>query len=62
VVRQLRGEYKVKNPGLRPLFDAVQSARRAFGSFRIEHVPRVENARADALANRALDELRSPET
>jgi ribonuclease HI/probable phosphoglycerate mutase len=62
VVRQMQGAYKVKSPGLRPLFEAVQRARRAFRSFRIEHVPRAENARADALANRALDELVSPET
>jgi ribonuclease HI/probable phosphoglycerate mutase len=61
VVRQLQGRYKVKNPGLRPLYEAVQLARRRFDAFHIEHVPRAENARADALANRALDALISPE-
>jgi ribonuclease HI/probable phosphoglycerate mutase len=61
VVRQLLGVYRVKHPGLQPLYAAVQQARRGFESFRIEHVPRRDNARADALANAALDALKSPE-
>ena len=60
VVRQILGIYRVKNPGLKPLFEAAQRARARFPSFHIEHVPRAENARADALANAALDALRSP--
>jgi ribonuclease HI/predicted nucleic acid-binding Zn-ribbon protein len=54
-VRQLRGEYKVRNPGLRPLFEAAQELQARFESFRIKHVRREENQRADALANAALD-------
>jgi ribonuclease HI len=61
VVRQLLGAYKVKNAGLKPLFEAVQQQRRRFARFRIEHVPRAQNTRADALANQALDGLISPE-
>jgi ribonuclease HI len=60
VVRQLQGIYRVKNAGLRPLFEAVQRLCRRFATCRIEHVPRAENARADALANQALDNLVSP--
>ncbi|UCE04296.1 MAG: ribonuclease HI family protein [Candidatus Latescibacterota bacterium] len=54
-VRQLRGEYKVRNPGLRSLFTAAQELRARFEVCRIEHVRREENQRADALANAALD-------
>jgi ribonuclease HI/probable phosphoglycerate mutase len=61
VVRQLQGIYRVKHPGLQPLFNAVSRARRGFEAFSIEHVPRRQNARADALANAALDALKSPE-
>lgn len=56
LVRQLLGSYKVKAPGLRRLHrEAVERLAR-FERVRIEHVPREENAEADALANRALDE------
>jgi len=62
VVRQLLGIYRVRNPGLQPLFIAVQERRRRFAAFAIEHVPRRDNSRADALANAALDGLLSPES
>ena len=56
LVRQLNGEYKVKSPLLKPLFlDAVRRLRR-FPSARILHVGREENAQADLLANRAIDD------
>jgi ribonuclease HI/probable phosphoglycerate mutase len=62
VVRQLLGIYRVRNPGLQPLFAAVQERRRRFAAFAIEHVPRRDNSRADALANAALDGLLSHES
>lgn len=61
VVRQLQGRYRVRHPGLQPLFAAVQRLRGRFDVFHIEHVPRAANARADALANQALDALPSAE-
>lgn len=61
VVRQMLGLYKVRHEGLRPLFATAQRLRRGFARFAIEHVPREQNARADALANEALDGLPSPE-
>jgi ribonuclease HI len=61
VVRQLLGIYRVKNPGLAPLFHAVRTLTARFASFRIEHVPREQNSRADALANAALDAVPSRE-
>ena len=55
VVRQMTGVYRVKNEGLKPLFAEAQALARRFGKFTIRHVPRAQNARADAEANRALD-------
>jgi len=60
VVRQIRGEYRVRHAGLKPLHAAVMQQIPRFERFRIEHVPREENRRADALANAALDDLVSP--
>lgn len=56
LVRQVSGEYRVRHPNLVPLYAAVMEQLRGFSSFSIAHVPRKENARADALANWALDE------
>jgi ribonuclease HI len=58
LVRQLAGRYRVKSPGLLPLFREAQSLLARFGTARVSHVPREENREADALANRAVD-LRS---
>jgi len=59
VVRQVQGTYRVRNAGLQPLFQSVRQAVGLFESFEIEHIPRAQNSRADALANLALDELPS---
>ncbi|MDK2855792.1 MAG: hypothetical protein PWQ86_1005 [Bacillota bacterium] len=56
LVRQVNGEYRVRHPNLVPLYAAVMEKLKSFSSFSITHVPRKENARADALANWALDE------
>jgi ribonuclease HI len=55
LVRQVRGEYKVKAPGLRPLHRRVMALAGRFGAFSIEHVRREHNTVADGLANAALD-------
>lgn len=55
LVRQLTGQYRVKSAELRPLFERAQSLLRRFERWSIEHVRREHNARADALANRAMD-------
>ncbi|MBI5411686.1 ribonuclease HI family protein [Candidatus Peregrinibacteria bacterium] len=54
VVEQLNGRYKVKSPNVKPLFLEVQQLIGQFGSFTVSHVPREENALADALANEAM--------
>jgi len=56
LVRHMRGQYKVKSPELRPLFERARKMAQSFDSFKIEHVYRNQNAEADALANEALDE------
>ena len=56
VVRQISGRYRVKHPGLVPLFRKARTLIERLESWDIQHVPREENKRADRLANRALDE------
>jgi ribonuclease HI len=56
LVRQMRGQYKVKSPELRPLYERARKMSQGFDSFKIDHVYREKNAEADALANEALDE------
>ncbi|TET39988.1 MAG: ribonuclease HI family protein [Dehalococcoidia bacterium] len=53
VVKQIRGEYRVKNPGLKPLFEQVHQLTRKFQSYRIVHIPGGQN-KADALSRKAL--------
>lgn len=55
MVRQINGEYKVKNEGLISLFYIVQSLIKKFKSFAVCHIPRASNSRADELANHGLD-------
>jgi ribonuclease HI len=56
LVRQMRGEYRVKNPGLQPLFDDARSLIHRIGTVTFEHVRREFNRDADRLANEAMDE------
>ena len=56
VVRQMLGQYKVKNEGLKPLHTEARHAAAKLGQVRYESVPRDDNGRADALVNEALDE------
>ena len=58
LVRQLRGEYKVRAEHLRPLHTEACRRLRVFPAVRILHVPREENRRADSLANLAIDQHR----
>lgn len=55
VVRQVKGEYKVKDSTLRELHSEVQRALRGFDRWSIRHVRREQNAEADRLVNEALD-------
>jgi ribonuclease HI len=55
IVKQVRGDYKVKQDHLRPLHTKVRDALRELGKSTIRNVPRAQNARADELVNEALD-------
>ncbi len=55
VVRQVKGEYKVKDAALRELYAQVRLALQPFDRWSIRHVRREENAAADRLVNEALD-------
>ncbi len=54
LVRQLTGQYRVRKPGLKPLYEKVHQLLEKFHSFKIVHIPREENRAADALSHRAL--------
>lgn len=56
LVGQLTGTYKVKSPDLAPLHQEAMHLLRAFSHWAAGHVPRGENAAADALANQAIAE------
>jgi ribonuclease HI len=55
IARQVRGEYRVKDPGLRPLHAAALEALAQLGRWSIRNVPRTQNAGADAVVNETLD-------
>jgi ribonuclease HI len=56
MVKQMKGEYRVKDSGLRPLYERACALRDRFThSPRFVHVRRALNARADELCNEALD-------
>jgi len=55
VVKQMRGEYRVKNADLRDLYDEAQHLLHQFDHATIDHNYRHKNALADKLANRAMD-------
>ena len=55
LVKQMNGEYKVKNASLRELYEEAVDLSRGFASVTLEHVRREQNKRADQLCNQALD-------
>ncbi len=55
LVRQMRGEYRVKSPGLQPLHREATRLAYSMESVEFEYVPREQNREADRLANEAMD-------
>ncbi|GIJ47002.1 bifunctional RNase H/acid phosphatase [Virgisporangium aliadipatigenens] len=55
VVEQMSGRWQIKNEGLRPLAAKAADLVRRFDVVRFSWIPRAQNKRADALANRAMD-------
>lgn len=58
MVRQLSGQYKVKSPGLKPLYERARAALRPFEGVELRHVRREENAEADRLVGETIREHR----
>ena len=61
LVKQMRGEYRVKNPRLQLLHAAARRLVVRIPRVTFRHVPREENREADRLANQAMDERQSSE-
>ena len=56
LVKQMRGEFRVKHPGLQPLWEEARDLVRKIRNVQFEHVRRELNTHADRLANEAMDE------
>ncbi len=54
VVRQINGEYKVKNKDMQKYYGKVMTHLREIPHWTVEHVPREQNTRADQLSKRAI--------
>ena len=55
IIEQMRGNYKVKNEGLRPLYHQAKMLVMQIGDVKFEHVPREKNKDADRLSNVGMD-------
>jgi ribonuclease HI len=62
LVQQMRGVYKVKHEGLKPLYGQARLLAHRIGKVTFEHVRREQNKDADRLANLAMDEAEGPRT
>jgi len=62
VVRQMKGEYRVKHAGLKPLHAEARTAASQIPKVRFEAVRRERNARADQLVNETLDRILGSES
>src|SRR5271167_3581306 len=55
MVKQIKGQYRVNSPELRPLYEEAKRRITRLDSFQIQHVLREKNREADRLANEAMD-------
>lgn len=55
VVKQVRGEYKVKNENIKGFFVILKEKINNFNKITFTHIPREQNSEADALVNKVLD-------
>src|SRR5262249_19119485 len=55
LVKQMKGQYRVKSPGLLELYEKARALVRKLDRFSIDHVLREYNKEADALVNKVLD-------
>ena len=62
VIRQMKGEYRVKHQGLKPLYAEAAEAAAAIARVRYQAVRREDNVRADELVNETLDKILGSES
>ena len=55
IVKQMLGQYRVKNKNLKPLYETAKGLAERFHQFKILHIERALNKEADKLANLAMD-------
>jgi ribonuclease HI len=55
LVEQMKGNYRVKNAGLLPLYREAQALQARIGHVTFEHIPRERNKEADRLSNLGMD-------
>jgi len=55
LVRQISGQYKVKHPNMKPLFERAKTLIAQLGGVDVHHVRREDNVLADGMVNEALD-------
>jgi ribonuclease HI len=55
MVKQMKGQYSVKSPDLKPLYEEAKRRAAKLGRFEMQHVLRGKNKEADRLANEAMD-------
>ncbi len=58
VVRQINGQYRVREPHLKVLYNSVLNLLRRFRSYQVRHIPRSENREADRLSKEATKVVR----
>ena len=58
VVKQIKGEYKVTSDNIKPLYETAMKLKKKINSFRIEHIPRIQNDKADHLARMAVQSMK----
>ena len=57
LIKQLKGEYRVKSAGLRPLYEEARRLISRFASVKLTHIRRELNGEADRLANQGIDSV-----
>jgi ribonuclease HI len=55
VAKQLTGDYRVKDPNIRPLYDRAVNMLKSFNNFEVRHIERGMNKEADKLVNKAIN-------
>lgn len=58
VTKQMRGEYRVRNKNIAPLYQIASKLAKKFDKINFQHIPREENKEADFLVNEALDRVK----